>query len=126
MFQTIALLALITLGGSHLAFASEPCGSLVNGYGPFDYRTSAKQLDIVEKYHFTSDVESLKHGKAGYLGTDLDYTLRASPNHHRALMAMVNLAFSLNTDKPKGAKYTISVLLRPRDPFRAQRRARYT
>ena len=46
-------------------------------------------LPIVETYHFTLEVESLQAGATGtHPGGDLDYTLRAFPNHHRALYAM--------------------------------------
>ncbi|MBC6962806.1 MAG: tetratricopeptide repeat protein [Nitrosomonas sp.] len=68
------------------------CGDLKNAYGPFDYMdrfNRSEQLKIVEDFHFTSDVENLISGSSGYLGGDLNYTLRAWPNHHRALAALV-------------------------------------
>jgi len=89
-----------------LAFA-QACGSLQNSYGPFDYRTDKKKLTVVESFHFTADVEMLRHGATGSLGSDLDYTLRAFPNHHRALNAMANLALKSRSDKPHGARYTV-------------------
>jgi len=89
------------------SMADPVCGSLENAYGPFDYRTAKHQLRIVEKFHFTQDVEALRQGSTGPVGGDLDYTLRASPNHHRALNAMMNLAFKVRNDKPRGAQYTI-------------------
>lgn len=90
---------------AHAAY--EPCGSLENAYGPFDYRTHRDKLAIVEKFHFTQSVEMLQSGHTGSLGGDLDYTLRASPNHPRALMAMSNLALRNHTDHVRGAEYTI-------------------
>lgn len=72
--------------------SEQDCGSLDNSYGPFDYRTHRNRLGIVEKFHFTAKVESLAGGVSGSLGGDLDYTLRASPNHHRALIALMRLA----------------------------------
>jgi Flp pilus assembly protein TadD len=67
------------------------CGSLENAFGPFDYRDSAnrEQLAIVEQYHFSSDVESLRAHNAI---SDLDYTLRAFPNHSRALNSLSRYA----------------------------------
>lgn len=67
------------------------CQGKPQGYGPFDYTSpnDKKHLNIVEIYHFTSKVETLKSGESGYLDGDLDYTLRAFPNHHRALNAMM-------------------------------------
>lgn len=102
---TIAALAL--LATSARAFADPECGSLTNPYGPFDYRTGKQQLKVVEAYHFTPDVEALRSGSTSSLGGDIDYTLRASPNHHRALNSMINLALKLRSDKPHGARYTV-------------------
>jgi hypothetical protein len=70
------------------------CGSLLNAFGPFDYTNPAHVRDhlaIVEQFHFDRGVDSLKgHAQSGrdMLGGDLAYTLRAFPNHHRALDAM--------------------------------------
>ena len=108
MQERTLLFVLLLAGGSNLAGAFEACGPLVTGYGPYDYRTEKKKLEIVERFHFTSDVETLRKGNTGSLGGDLDYTLRASPNHHRALIAMVNLGFMTRSNQPKGAHYTIS------------------
>lgn len=70
-------------------WAAPVCGNLNNAYGPFDYASpeGRKKLGIVDSNHFTAEVESLIRGKSGYLWSDLDYTLRAFPNHHRALHA---------------------------------------
>jgi len=93
------------------AFAQAPgdCGSLENGYGPFDYRTATPaQKHIVESYHFTQPVEALQQGKTTTLGGDIDYTLRAFPNHRRALLAMMRLGQREKTTKPKGAQWTVA------------------
>ncbi len=69
-----------------------PCTGRGQGYGPWDYTNSQhrrEKLPIVTGAHFTKEVESLKKGKSGSIGEDLDYTLRAFPNHHRALYAMM-------------------------------------
>ena len=87
------------------------CGSLRNAYGPFDYRSDKKELDLVEAYHFTPEVANLVSGANGYLGGDLDYTLRAFPNHPGALMAMVRFAEREKTDKPSHAHYTVECYL---------------
>lgn len=87
------------------------CGPLENQYGPFDYRAHKKgdyKLDIVEQYHFTSNVESLVTGKSTVnVGGDLDYTLRVFPNHHRALLAMVRLGEKLKSPQPPGVGYSV-------------------
>ena len=106
--QTIwrACLMLAFVVAPAAAFA-QACGVLANGYGPYDYRRDKDKLSIVETYHFTPDVETLRGGSTGALGSDLDYTLRAFPNHHRALNAIANLALKLRVAKPPGAQYTV-------------------
>src|SRR5678816_4417104 len=65
------------------------CGPLANAYGPFDYRTdrTGTTLSIVEDNHFTPAVEQLISGITSSVGGEIDYTLRAFPNHHRALLS---------------------------------------
>lgn len=89
------------------ANAYDQCGALQNAYGPFDYWTQKKELQVVESFHFTPEVETLRSGKSGSIGADLDYTLRASPNHVRALAAMMNLAIKQKTQRPTGAGYPV-------------------
>lgn len=85
------------------------CGNpFVNSYGPFDYRTAtAEQRKLVESFHFSGDVESLRAGLTGPIGGDIDYTLRAFPNHPRALNAMVRLGARERALTPRGARYTV-------------------
>lgn len=87
------------------------CGPLRNGYGPFDYRSDKDKLQIVEGAHFTPQVANLISGNTGPIGADIDYTLRASPNHHRALMAMVRLGEKEKRNRPQGAKYSVECYL---------------
>src|SRR5690242_20568976 len=92
---------------SYANAAEQQCGDLANAFGPFDYRYDKGNLPIVENNHFTPEVESLVRGKTGALGGDIDYTLRAYPNHTRALLAMERLTARLRVDKPPQANYTI-------------------
>ena len=101
-----AVFAPAAIAFSTLAFGQQ-CGQLTNAYGPMDYRTSAAQLQIVEGTHFTPDIEALRHAGTGPFGGDLDYTLRASPNHHRALNSMMNLVMKTHSDPPQGSRYTM-------------------
>ncbi len=67
------------------------CGTLQNAYGPFDYRDPVNKRDklpIVDAFHFTPDVASLRRGNTGTVLGDLRYTLRAFPNHHGALTSI--------------------------------------
>ncbi len=92
MFLIAAVFFLISLPAAVAAQNKLYCGELKNAYGPFDYMDRFNhlgQLNIVENFHFTSRVENLISGESGYLGGDLDYTLRAWPNHHRALASLV-------------------------------------
>lgn len=92
------------------------CGELANAFGPYDYRvqllvgagTQLTNQQLVEGAHFTPEVESLQHGKTSTTaGHDIDYTLRAFPNHHRALLAMMNLSFKEKSAKPVGSRYNV-------------------
>jgi tetratricopeptide (TPR) repeat protein len=107
---------------------SAECGgpTISNAYGPYDYTNSqhvANKLPIVERAHFTAVVESLKAGATGVLpGGDIDYTLRAFPNHHRALDAMGRYHLQYpNTLRPPGASWSAdcyfkrALAFRPKD-----------
>ncbi len=90
-------------------------------YGPFDYVTERDRLEIVERFHFTPRVEALVSGESGFLGGDLTYTLNASPNHHRALAAIMKWGAQTNSDKPPYLMFSIdcyfdrAVRFRPQD-----------
>ena len=103
----LCLFGLTAISVTGQSFAYNTCGELRNAYGPYDYRTDTDKLVIVESNHFTPEVETLTRGKSGSLAGDLDYTLRASPNHARALVAMMNLAARHKISKPGGASYSI-------------------
>ena len=132
-----ALVALLTCIIASQALAETPqmswrrkfpvgldCGPIKNNYGPFDYNdpvARAQPLVLVEGSHFTPDIENLRRGKRGSIGSDIDYTLRAFPNHYRALDAMMRLAVRDRTPQPEGATYTVNcyfdraVRFRPHD-----------
>lgn len=90
--------------------SASPCGPIANAYGPFDYRTQRDRLAIVERHHFQPHIEALRRlagASHADLGGNLDYTLRASPNHHRALIAMVRYAERERLPRVVGADYTV-------------------
>lgn len=97
------------LSGS--AYAFEECGPIQNAYGPFDFWVDKDKLGIVEGAHFTPEVETLRRGKSGRIGGDIDYTLRAFPNHPRALFSMVKLGERDRTEQPAGANFTVRCYL---------------
>lgn len=94
------------------ASAGSYCGSLTNAFGPFDYRKSQtefpKETYLVEMAHFTPEVENLIKGNSSYIGGDLDYTLRAFPNHHRALASVAKLALKEKTPKDPNMHYSFT------------------
>jgi tetratricopeptide (TPR) repeat protein len=85
------------------------CGSLQNSFGPFDYALAANAVSLasVEPYHFTENVEQGITGATGPVGGDLDYTLRAFPNHPRALAAMGRIGVRDKRTQISGAKYPV-------------------
>lgn len=87
----LALCATLAVHGVAQAQNVPGCGNLANAFGPHDYRdpqARGEPLYLVEMAHFTPEVESLTAGKTGDVIGDLDYTLRAFPNHHRALSSV--------------------------------------
>ncbi len=84
------------------------CGSLDNHFGPFDYRSSYDKHAIVERFHFTQDVEQLRGGaSSAKIGGDISYVLRVFPNHPRALDAMARLSEREKKPRPTGSQYSI-------------------
>ena len=115
-----------SVGQSQRPMAASPrlCGALENAFGPFDYRTvDAQSKHLIEKEHFTPPVETLRAGRSAPLGGEIDYTLRAIPNHPRALMAMVRLGDRHKSTQPHGARYPVecyfdrAVRFAPDDPM---------
>jgi len=100
------------------------CGPIAGPHvGPWDYRpdhyvgefgdqsSHAEKRAIVEGAHFLRRTELLIGGKhaagIGAAGDDLNYTLHAFPNHHRALMSVMRYWERVKSDKPDGLKYTV-------------------
>lgn len=106
--RAFSLIFALTLSGLYTQQAGaqseeHPCGSLANAFGPFEYRpdhykgppgdntSHAFKLQLVEGAHFTAPVQQLTAGTTAKLpGHDLDYTLRAFPNNHRALSTVLS------------------------------------
>ena len=91
----LCILAASIAVGSHPALPAEvDCGDpFYNGdSGPYDYNDSEvrpTKIRTIERNHFTRQVESLIQGQSQFdPAGDIDFTLRAVPNHHRALYAI--------------------------------------
>lgn len=91
--------------------ADTRCGVILRPpweFGPFDFRKNKDKLPVVENNHFTRNVETLVRGKTSVPpGPDIAFTLRAIPNHPRALLSMMLLGEKEKTEKPNGSEYTI-------------------
>lgn len=108
----IVLASTLTLGVSPAMAVNievPGCGNLANSFGPWDYRSDrGEPLTLVESAHFTPSVEALIRGRSTtVIGQDLDYTLRAFPNHHRALVAATRYADRFKSNQPPGMGYSI-------------------
>ena len=114
---TVAAMPLLSLAQSDF----NVCGSLENGFGPYDYRVERGQnLRLVEGAHFTPAVEGLLRGNTAKTpGGDLDYTLRAYPNHHRALMSVMRYSEKLNSPHPRDLRYSVECYFDRAVRFRA-------
>lgn len=110
----LASIILVTLVSQKATAGSAPwvgetfwgahCRGKAVGYGPFDYLQRAsysKELYLVESAHFTPAVENLVKGNTGKFMGDLDYTLRAWPNHHRALNSVIQYRLRVGNDFPR-------------------------
>ncbi|HHC73070.1 MAG TPA: tetratricopeptide repeat protein [Thiotrichales bacterium] len=99
----------------------EPCQGKEQGFGPFDYNdptytvpglytrhgsSSESPLRFVEKAHFTPPVERLQKGRTAPLPFDIDYTLRAFPNHLPALWSMIRFQLRYLDKKGKYGQRT--------------------
>jgi tetratricopeptide (TPR) repeat protein len=110
MRSIFCIAASIVMVASGSLQAANYCGELTNAYGPFDYRKRSEHVDnfnVVESAHFTPEVENGIKGNTGLIGGDLDYTLRAIPNHHRALAALARVALRDKVVKLPGTKYPV-------------------
>lgn len=121
-----SLLASSASGAMGMGISEYSCGTVASPgqFGPFDYRTVSSEIrHRVEDYHFTPQVEQGISGQSGYLGGDLDYTLRAFPNNPRALLAISRASSRHHTERVAGAKYPTecyferAIRFQPDDPM---------
>lgn len=99
-------------GQASAQVTNEECGPIwgERHHGPYDYRRAELApggLPLVENVHFTPEVEAGIRGKNGHLGDDLSYTLRAFPNHHRAMLTMIRATQRRGMDKLPGMRWTM-------------------
>jgi tetratricopeptide (TPR) repeat protein len=106
----LAVVTVLCPTAAQAQVSSEVCGPVwgTSHFGPLDYRLNkARAAREVEPVHFTPKVENLISGATGSIGADINYTLRAFPNHHRALVATTRLAERQKTDQPDGMLWPV-------------------
>jgi tetratricopeptide (TPR) repeat protein len=105
--RSTLICALVLLHGA--AHAATDCPAFNNTVTGGDYTNPEhrQKLGVVERFHFTPQVERLERGQSGYIGDDISYTLDHFANHHRALTSLAKLALREKSSRPKGAKYSI-------------------
>jgi len=85
---------------------SHRCGLIfTNHFGPYDYRTQRGAIKIVEDFHFKPYMEAGLRGDNAPVGGEINYTLKAAPNHHRALVALNRFVDRARTDKAPGMEW---------------------
>lgn len=123
-FLFTVFMSTVTAQASDSASDSD-CGSLKGGwYGPFDRRTAtATELSDVEQQHFNRPIETLNPSLSiRVLAGNIGYTLRAFPNHLRALDSLSRLSVRANKDLLPGAGFSTECYFerarrfRPDDP----------
>jgi tetratricopeptide (TPR) repeat protein len=115
-------LSVILAISSHTSVGTElscpnPSGQANGGpssqFGPYDYRDPANRtgpsnpLHLVESNHFNTDVATLTQGLSASVAGDISYTLRAFPNHHRALQSLANMGLRDKKLQISGMAFTI-------------------
>ena len=108
----IAVVTVLVVASPLVQAEPHYCGPLKQSglYGPFDYTNPthrAEKLPIVEINHFTDNVRNLIKGESAVLGEDISYTLKAFPNHHKALIAISKLSIRENDVRPIEAEYSV-------------------
>ena len=96
--RAVCVLMLLSSSGVN-AQDNAYCGNaFVNprGWGPFDYldpmeHANQRHIPTLEKHHFGPDVRAGRRGMSGKYDVipDLDFILRACPNHHPALSVVL-------------------------------------
>lgn len=93
----------LSLGTVSQAAADPRCARIDArvGYGPYDYRTAKPgSIAQVEQHHFTTEIRrNAMRGdsKGGATWNNLDYTLRALPNHPGALFMLGTFELHMKT-----------------------------
>lgn len=97
LFSTIAAM-------SSVATAADWCGEYTGRGKDYTKPSDRGHIQSVEKVHFTSNVQQLLGGAAGYIINDLEFMLNVAPNHYLALDSLTRLALREKTTRPDRAE----------------------
>jgi len=109
--QGLLALAVLTTSQAH---AAVECGEFKYGRERLDYNSPDDRPRIrqIEGNHFYEDWENLGRGvTSSTAGADIDFVVRASPNHHRGLAALVRLSLRDRTPRPSGVRIPVECYL---------------
>lgn len=85
-----------------------PCGAIyTRHYGPYDYRTERDRIRVVEEFHFTPEMEAGIRGVNATVAGEVNYTLKASPNHHRALVTLMKVVERARQERLPGMEWPL-------------------
>jgi Tfp pilus assembly protein PilF len=103
-----AFSCVLCLVSQRILAQSESCGQLADGIN-VDYTdpAQAQMIATINKNHLNEGVETLVKGQTATIEGDLDFILRNSPNHHRALYAMAMYHVREGTEKFKLETYSM-------------------
>lgn len=106
------LMSSLVTSSSQAEYAEHDCGelNLENNVGPWDYHNPINHIPngaapkgnakLVENAHFQKWTENLRDKDTYRLTGDIAYTLRAFPNHPRALLSLSRLEERMGKDFP--------------------------
>ena len=103
------------------------CRGAMIPFGPFDYLDRNKfqgELFITEEYHLTEEILRLQQATTTTAINDIQYTLMAWPNHHKALYAAYTFRLlnrgefrrDINAPSPVECHLQRAMNFSPRDP----------
>lgn len=110
MSNRITLILALALAGAATCHAGTDCPPLAPNTttgGDYTNPDDRQKLEVVERFHFTPNVERLERGQSASIGADMSYTLEHFANHHRALAALARLAVREKNPRPHGAKLAV-------------------
>jgi tetratricopeptide (TPR) repeat protein len=104
-----------------------PCRGAMIPFGPFEYLDRDKlkpELFITEEYHLTTEILNLQQATTTTAINDIQYTLMAWPNHHKALEAAYRFRLlhrgefrrDINAPSPVECHLQRAINFSPRDP----------